>query len=139
MPQLRADRRSKPAQPYCPELQAVMADLQSGKYGSAEEVGPILNTLKWENDYYLTSHDFPMYLKAQEAIDVVYRDQDEWTRRSILSTAGMGKFSTDRTIDEYARDIWGIAPARRMQPITDAMGRVRSFPNMQGDMLNTSQ
>ena len=40
----------------------------------------------------------------------VYADQDEWTRRSILYTAGSGKFSSDRTIYEYAKDIWDVKP-----------------------------
>ena len=40
----------------------------------------------------------------------VYRDQDAWTRRSILYTAGSGKFSSDRTIYEYAKDIWDVKP-----------------------------
>jgi starch phosphorylase len=42
----------------------------------------------------------------------VYKDVDEWTRRSILYTAGSGKFSSDRTIVEYAKDIWHINPLR---------------------------
>jgi glucan phosphorylase len=42
----------------------------------------------------------------------LYKDQDEWTRRSILYTAGSGKFSSDRTIVEYAKDIWHITPAK---------------------------
>lgn len=127
---LRNDRKTKPAEPVCKELQTVIDDLTSGKYGSLEEVGPLLDTLRWSNDYYLVTHDFPMYLQAQHRIDEVYRNQTEWTRRSILSTAGMGKFSTDRTIDEYAKQIWNIVPARRLSPITDGMGRVRSFPSL---------
>jgi starch phosphorylase len=130
VPALRATRRTKAAQPYCPELTRVMDDMAAGKYGPMDEVAPLLNTLKWENDYYLVSHDFPAYLKAQEAVDATYRDAGEWTRRSILSTAGMGKFSTDRTIEEYARDIWHITPCRRLAPVTDAMGRARSFPSL---------
>jgi hypothetical protein len=44
----------------------------------------------------------------------------------------MGKFSTDRTIEEYAKDIWHITPCRRLAPVTDAMGRARSFPQLAG-------
>jgi hypothetical protein len=44
--------------------------------------------------------------------------------------AGSGKFSTDRTIEEYAREIWALTPCRRSEPVTDAMGRARSFPNL---------
>ena len=63
-------------------------------------------------------------------VDAVFRDPTEWTRRSILSTAGMGRFSSDRTIAEYAKDVWHIAPCRRLAPETDALGRVRSFPSL---------
>ncbi len=130
VPGLRADHHSKPEVPPCPQLQAVLDDIKGGAFGPIDDVGPLLNTLRWENDYYLVAHDFPMYVAAQERVDAVYRDAADWTRRSILSTAGMGKFSTDRTIDEYAREIWGIEPARRHAPVTDAMGRVRSFPSL---------
>ena len=46
----------------------------------------------------------------QARVDEVYRDQTAWTRMSIMSTAGSGKFSSDRTIGEYARDIWRCEP-----------------------------
>lgn len=94
------------------------------------QVGPLLNTLRWENDYYLVSHDFPDYLRAQALVDASYRDTREWTRRSILCTAGTGRFSTDRTIEEYAREVWHLTPARRATPVTDSMGRARSFPSL---------
>ena len=60
-------------------------------------------------DYYLLANDFPSYLAAQERVDAAYRDRKTWDRMSIMSVAGSGKFSTDRTIQEYADEIWGAA------------------------------
>jgi glucan phosphorylase len=64
------------------------------------------------NDWFLLANDFASYLKAQEEVDKVYADQKEWTRRSIVYTATSGKFSSDRTIVEYAQDIWGVTPCK---------------------------
>ncbi|XAR55924.1 Glycogen phosphorylase [Bertholletia excelsa] len=61
-------------------------------------------------DYFLVGKDFPGYLECQEKVDEAYRDQKRWTKMSILNTAGSYKFSSDRTIHEYARDIWMIEP-----------------------------
>ena len=127
---LREERRTRPPRDYCPELVAVIADISAGLYGPVDDVMPLLNTLRWENDYYLVSHDFPDYVRAQCLVDATYADQRAWTRRSILCVAGMGKFSTDRTIDEYAREIWGISACPRAIPVTDAMGKSRSFPSL---------
>lgn len=133
---LRNDLRFKPAEPCCEQLQSVIDLLASGKYGSHEDINPILDSLHWENDYYLIAHDFPSYLRAQAEVDTLYLDQDEWTRRSILSTAGMGKFSTDRTITEYAENVWDLVPARRPEPTSTGMGaRVRSFPSFHDESL----
>ena len=54
--------------------------------------------------------DFASYLASQEEVGKLFLDSDEWCRKSIINTAGVGKFSSDRTIREYARDIWGVAP-----------------------------
>ena len=54
--------------------------------------------------------DIDAYLDAQADVDRLYMIPHEWARTSILNTAGMGKFSSDRTIGEYARDIWRITP-----------------------------
>ncbi|XP_047313524.1 alpha-1,4 glucan phosphorylase L isozyme, chloroplastic/amyloplastic [Impatiens glandulifera] len=61
-----------------------------------------------QGDYFLVGKDFPSYIECQEKVDKAYFDQTRWTRMSIMNTAGSYKFSSDRTIHEYAKDIWGI-------------------------------
>ncbi len=53
---------------------------------------------------------------AQAKVDETYRDQAKWTRMSIMATSGSGKFSTDRTIDEYAKQIWHAEPCEVPNP-----------------------
>ncbi|KAL3631225.1 Transcription factor stp1 [Castilleja foliolosa] len=61
-------------------------------------------------DYFLVGKDFPSYIECQEKVDAAYKDQKNWTKTSILNTAGSFKFSSDRTINQYAREIWKIEP-----------------------------
>jgi len=68
-------------------------------------VQDLLNT-----DAFLVLADFESYVKAQEQVDALYQDRDEWTRRAMLNTARMGYFSIDRTVLEYANEIWGVSP-----------------------------
>jgi starch phosphorylase len=56
--------------------------------------------------------DFASYLRCQERVDQTYRDERRWTRMSILNTANTGKFSSDRTIREYCKEIWRAHPVR---------------------------
>ncbi|MDD2337944.1 MAG: glycogen/starch/alpha-glucan phosphorylase, partial [Geobacteraceae bacterium] len=70
---------------------------------------PLLDSLLNQGDPYLVLADYEDYIRCQEEVARVYRDQDTWTRRSILSTAGMGKFSSDRAIAEYAQDTWEVS------------------------------
>ena len=67
-----------------------------------------------ETDYYLLLADYADYVATQERVDEVYRLPSEWTRRCILNVAGMGMFSSDRTISEYAAEIWGVKPLLRV-------------------------
>ena len=60
------------------------------------------------DDPYILLKDLEDYLRCQEKVSQSYLDKKNWWRKSILNVAGMGKFSTDRTIREYAEDIWGI-------------------------------
>ncbi len=63
-----------------------------------------------ETDYYQLLADFPDYLAAQQRVDALYRKPSEWARQAILNIAAMGPFSSDRTIGEYASDIWNVQP-----------------------------
>ena len=54
--------------------------------------------------------DLRAYCEAQDRVDATYRDADEWNRRSLVNIARSGRFSSDRAVMEYARDIWHVAP-----------------------------
>ena len=60
------------------------------------------------HDPYLLLKDFEDYVRCQEEVSRAYGDAKSWWRKSILNVARIGKFSTDRTIREYAEDIWGV-------------------------------
>ena len=87
-----------------------LSKIQVGRFsdGDRELFKPIIDTLLDPHDPYLLLKDLESYLACQGEVERVYRDQQEWTRRAILNVARMGKFSSDRTIREYARDIWGV-------------------------------
>jgi glycogen phosphorylase len=63
-----------------------------------------------ESDYYLLLADYADYIATQQKVDDLYRRPNEWARQAILNVAGMGMFSSDRTIREYADDIWNVKP-----------------------------
>jgi len=68
---------------------------------------PIVNALLY-GDYFFVCGDFDSYCKAQDNVSKIYKDKADWTRRSIINVAKSGKFSSDRTIEEYASDIWHV-------------------------------
>ena len=69
---------------------------------------PIWDSLMALGDKYFVLADFRAFIQAQEKVTTLYQNQEQWTRCSILNTANMGKFSSDRAVREYARDIWNI-------------------------------
>jgi len=74
---------------------------------------PIVDALMNQDAFFLFA-DFEAYLACQEAVSKQYLNQDEWSRKCILNVANMGKFSSDRSISDYARNIWNAKPV----PIT---------------------
>jgi len=73
---------------------------------------PIVQKLLNPHDLWLTIADFRAYVDAQNRVGAAYRDQEGWTRMSIINTATSGKFSSDRTIADYNRDVWGLAAVK---------------------------
>ncbi|TQD87203.1 hypothetical protein C1H46_027238 [Malus baccata] len=97
-----------------PRFEEVKAYVRTGVFGPYN-YDELMGSLEGNEgygraDYFLVGKDFPSYLECQDKVDEAYRDQKRWTRKSILNTAGSYKFSSDRTIHEYARDIWKIEP-----------------------------
>ncbi len=89
----------------------VIDSIRAGSFsnGDTELFKPIVDGLLDEYDPYLLVLDLEDYLRCQDEVGRAYQDHEAWTKKSILNVARMGKFSSDRTIKEYARDIWGIA------------------------------
>jgi starch phosphorylase len=88
-------------------------DLMSSDHFSRNEPGtfnPLQDTLLKNGDYYMHLADLPAYLDSDRQLAVLYADKGAWTRKAILNVASSGKFSSDRTIAEYAADIWNVEP-----------------------------
>ncbi|MDH3832467.1 MAG: glycogen/starch/alpha-glucan phosphorylase, partial [Gammaproteobacteria bacterium] len=94
------------------DLYAVMQLLKSGYFNQFEKhlFNDIIDSITSANDPWLTAADFRSFVDTQELVARAYRDQERWTRMSILNTANSGKFSTDRTMLEYNSDIWHLSP-----------------------------
>eukprot|EP01027_Heterolobosea_sp_BB2_P002286 GEZU01003423.1.p1 GENE.GEZU01003423.1~~GEZU01003423.1.p1 ORF type:complete len:952 (+),score=347.78 GEZU01003423.1:92-2947(+) len=97
-------------------LQRVIELMRSGIFGNPQGFEALFNVLNPANDYYLHTYDFPAYLAAQDAVDETWRTPDRWWKMVIESVARMAKFSSDRTIAEYAEDIWHVKPCPRPAP-----------------------
>jgi glycogen phosphorylase len=91
------------------DLQLVIDRISSGifSHGDKQLFQPIVDNLL-HHDPYLLLADYQAYIDCQDRVAAAYRDQDHWTRMSILNTARMGMFSSDRSIREYCKEIWHV-------------------------------
>ncbi|MEN0039782.1 MAG: glycogen/starch/alpha-glucan phosphorylase [Pseudomonadota bacterium] len=94
-----------------PRLARVIEQIERGEFspGNKSRYASLMQRLR-EDDYFLVTCDFDDYYCVQRQVDEDYRDQRDWTRKTILNTARMGWFSSDRTIADYAKDIWNAKP-----------------------------
>ncbi len=94
-----------------PVLKRVIDRIASGAFSPDDphRFRPIVDSLL-RYDTYLLLADFASYLQAQERVDALWRAPQDWSRRAALNVAGMGPFSSDRTIREYAQQIWNVQP-----------------------------
>jgi glycogen phosphorylase len=112
-----AERKAAGYNPWDPygqsyELRRVLERIGSGFFSreDRDRYRPIVNALLQGGDEYLVLADFDAYMNCQEKVDECYAKPFSWTEKSILNVARMGYFSSDRTINEYARDIWNVSP-----------------------------
>lgn len=111
VPRLRKERENGLFKPDS-RFEEAKQFIRSGAFGSYD-YNPLLDSLEGDSgygrgDYFLVGYDFPSYMDAQARVDEAYKDRKRWLKMSILSTAGSGKFSSDRTISQYAKEIWNI-------------------------------
>lgn len=94
-----------------PELKLALDRLSSGffSHGDANLFKPLLDSLLHRDEYLLLA-DYQSYVECQDRVSQAYRDQEQWTRMSLLNVARMGKFSSDRSIREYCQTIWNVEP-----------------------------
>jgi starch phosphorylase len=98
-----------------PELRKAIDMIATGFFSPKDPrlFAPIVQSLFETGDFYMLLADYAPYIAAQEAVAKLFADSNEWARRSILNTANMGRFSSDRSVKEYAERIWDARPVNR--------------------------
>jgi starch phosphorylase len=94
------------------ELKRVLDMIRDG-YFSPEQRNlfvPIYDSLVRQGDHYMVLADYETYLACQANVDAAFKDQKEWTRKTILNVANVGRFSVDRLVQQYASDVWNAKP-----------------------------
>jgi starch phosphorylase len=98
-----------------PDLGRVLDMIRTGFFSmdAPDRFTPIVDALTTYGDHFMLVADYASYVACQDAVDALYLDEEEWSRRAILNVAGMGRFSSDRTIHEYATNVWNVTPVTR--------------------------
>merc|ERR1719228_3102069 len=94
-----------------PELKQCMDQISGGFFSPKQpDLFKELVDLLMHHDRYKVFADYEDYIRCQERVNELYKNPKEWTKKAIYNIAGSGKFSSDRTISQYAREIWGMEP-----------------------------
>ncbi|KAK6466363.1 glycogen phosphorylase [Huso huso] len=117
------DRKGYNAKDYydrIPELRQVIDQISGGFFSPKQPdlFKDIVNLLMY-HDRFKVFADYESYMKCQESVNALYKNPKEWTKMVIRNIAASGKFSSDRTISEYAREIWGVEPSTAKIPAPD--------------------
>jgi starch phosphorylase len=96
-----------------PMLHEVLVSLSSGEFSRGDRTlfEPLINSLLTSDEYMLLA-DYQSYIDCQDRVSLAYKNQEEWTRMSILNVARIGKFSSDRSIRDYCAEIWKTWPVK---------------------------
>lgn len=96
------------------DLKQVLDMIGSGYFSpdDPQRFRPLVDSLTQGGDYFMLLADYASYIACQQRVDALYQQPDMWTRQAIINMANMGKFSSDRTIREYAEDVWQIKPVK---------------------------
>ena len=105
--------------------------IYNNRFGNTSFMHDYLNGIINGGDYYLVCHDFYDYLKAQEKIDKDYQNKDEWDRKCVENICHMGFFSSDRSIRDYANDIWNVVAMEVPKPSLTKEQHLISTSNLQ--------
>lgn len=94
------------------ELKKVLDQIRTGFFCPEDPTlfQPIIDALLHKGDYFMVLADYEAYVKKQAEVEELYKDPSEWNRKAILNVANIGKFSSDRTIMDYADEIWRTTP-----------------------------
>jgi glycogen phosphorylase len=95
-----------------PELLRAIDTIESGLFTphNLSDSTMVVDRLMSDGEHFLVLADFDAYAAAQDRVDALFRDRDEWTRKAVINALSMGPFSSDRSIREYADNIWGVKP-----------------------------
>jgi starch phosphorylase len=95
------------------QLREVLVSLSNGEFSHGDRTlfEPLINSLLTSDEYMLLA-DYQSFIDAQDRVSAAYKDQDAWTKMSILNVARIGKFSSDRSIRDYCADIWKSWPVK---------------------------
>jgi glycogen phosphorylase len=100
-----------------PELSQLVESIREGRFSSGDRTifEPLVRVLV-ERDPFFVLADFRAYVECQRRVARAWKDHDGWSKTAVLNVAAMGPFSSDRSIRDYARDVWQVAPVEVLHP-----------------------